>query len=214
MSKRPTLLDLFSGAGGCAVGYDRAGFDVTGVDIVPQPRYPFRHIVADALTFPLNGFDVIHASPPCQKYSVMRNVWQDREYPDLIAPIRERLRATGTPYVIENVVGAPLQNAVLLCASMFGLGTYRHRLFETYPLLCFSPRACHHYARTAPQGRAAALGQFITVTGHFNGLHNGLHAMGIDWMATRDEVAQAIPPAYTEWLGRQLLAVLAYEEVS
>jgi DNA (cytosine-5)-methyltransferase 1 len=136
---KPRILDLFCGAGGASAGYARAGFDVVGVDLNPQPRYPFEFHQADALTFPLDGFDAIHASPPCQAYSTMRRgLWKDREHPDLIAPIRDRLIGADVPYVIENVEGARrlLVNPVLLCGTMFGLGTKegnqlrRHRYFE------------------------------------------------------------------------------------
>lgn len=122
---KPKLLDLFCGAGGAAMGYHRAGFEVTGIDINPQPHYPFKFIQADAMTYPLGGFDCYHASPPCQRYSILtRGLHQDRieNYPDLIAPIRDRLLHTGKPYVIENVEGARklLINPVKLCGTMFG----------------------------------------------------------------------------------------------
>jgi DNA (cytosine-5)-methyltransferase 1 len=122
---RPRLLDLYCGAGGAAIGYWRAGFDVTGVDI-PQPRYPFRFVQADALTFPLDGYDVVHASPPCQDSLSLRVL--RRRLPRLIPPTRARLRAWGGLYVIENVGRAPLTNCVTLCGSSFGLGVRRHRL--------------------------------------------------------------------------------------
>src|SRR5690348_7744317 len=128
MSSRPRLLDLFSGAGGCAVGYHRAGFDVTGVDHVRQPRYPFAHIVADALEYVSERgreYDAIHASPPCQGYSRMRHLsWlRGRQYPMLIDETRRLLKATGRPYIIENVEDAPL-DGVRLCGTMFGLKVY------------------------------------------------------------------------------------------
>jgi len=132
MAKR--LLDLFCGAGGAAVGYARAGFEVVGVDCVAQPRYPFRFYQADALTFPLDGFDVIHASPPCQVYSVTSALWQ-RKHPDLLPFVRSRLWASGNLFVIENVMGAPLPGAIVLCGTMFGLRVFRHRLFESNLLL-------------------------------------------------------------------------------
>ena len=132
----PRLLDLFCGAGGAAMGYHRAGFEVVGVDIKPQPHYPFEFHQADALTYPLDGSDAYHASPPCQGYSIMRHLpWlKNKEYPLLISPIRERLSSTCKPYVIENVVGAQKiakMQAGWLCGGMFGLNFYRHRLFET-----------------------------------------------------------------------------------
>jgi DNA (cytosine-5)-methyltransferase 1 len=134
---RPKLLDLFCGAGGCSVGYARAGFDVVGVDNMPHPDYPFPMFVADAIEFIEDGwieagnFDAVHASPPCPRYSVATPSAARDKHPDLVAPVRELLRATGLPYVIENVPGAPLDTPILLCGSMFDLGVRRHRLFET-----------------------------------------------------------------------------------
>lgn len=202
-ARRPRLLDLFCGAGGAGKGYADAGFDVTGVDIWHQPNYPFRFIQADAMEVDPSGFDAVHASPPCQGYSKLARMHPTRaaEYPRLIEPLRERLLAAGVPYVIENVEGAPLNDPVVLCGSQFGLGVERgylrrHRLFEcsfqVMRLLC-----CH-------PANVPAVG----VYGH--GGHSGKHrmlykaeaaeAMGIDWM-TRDELTQAIPPAYTNYIG-------------
>jgi DNA (cytosine-5)-methyltransferase 1 len=187
---RPLLLDLFCGAGGAAMGYHRAGFDVVGVDIEPQPHYPFEFVQADALTFPLDGFDAIHASPPCQAYSWSARRW-DIERADLVMPTRARLR--GVPYVIENVVGAPL---------LFGLEVIRHRLFESnVPMVePFHPR----HRGTVKDGT------YVTVAGHGGDNIKGRGgraakqtAMGIDWMDDV-ELNQAIPPAYTEWIGRRL----------
>jgi DNA (cytosine-5)-methyltransferase 1 len=152
---RPTLLDLFSGAGGSAVGYDRAGFDVVGVDIEKQPHYPFQFVQADALEYLRecgHCFDVIHCSPPCQAWSALKHL-SKREHPQLIEPTRQLLREISKPYIIENVVGAPLIAPVLLCGSMFGLQTScgaqlrRHRLFECNYLL-MSPGECQHGERT------------------------------------------------------------------
>ena len=133
---KPRLLDLYCGAGGAAMGYARAGFEVVGVDLKPQPRYPFEFHQADAMTFPFTGFDAIHASPPCQGYSIMRNLpWlRDKDYPLLIEPTRERLIASGLPWVIENVMGAQRKanmQAGFLCGQMFGIPVLRHRLFQT-----------------------------------------------------------------------------------
>lgn len=210
---KPRLLDLFCGAGGAAVGYHRAGFEVVGVDINPQPHYPFEFHQADAMTYPLEGFDVIHASPPCQHYSACRAIYScaGKEYPDLVAPVRDRLIATGKPFVIENVEGAPLKNYMMLCGSMFeGLRVYRHRLFECNPFLVFPPATCSHHHKLPKQfGEYHSLREdnFITCAGHNFKAEDGRIAMGIDWM-TRDELAQAIPPAYTEWIGRQLMGAL------
>jgi DNA (cytosine-5)-methyltransferase 1 len=207
---KPRLLDLFCGAGGAAMGYHRAGFEVVGVDIKPQPHYPFEFHQADALTFPLDGFDAIHASPPCQAYSVTRSL-RKRVHPDLVDPTRERLIAAGIPWVMENVKGAPLRNALVLCGTMFdGLRVYRHRLFEAEPPIYFPPLACNHsFVMPASKGEYHRLDEqaFITAVGHNFQASSGRVAMGIDWM-TRDELSQAIPPAYTEWIGRQLIAAL------
>src|ERR1700737_2665900 len=139
---RKRLLDLFCGAGGAAAGYAMVGFEVRGVDIQPQPRYPYRFVQADALDYPLDDFDVVHASPPCQLYSVTHALWR-RDYPDLLSVMRTWLWASGKPFVLENVVGAPLPGSLLLCGTMFGLGVLRHRLFESNVLL-FAPGACDH----------------------------------------------------------------------
>jgi len=209
---RPRLLDLFCGAGGAAMGYHRAGFDVYGIDINPQPHYPFHFIRYNALDLLPNywwSVDAVHASPPCQAYSAA-TVMHDRDkYDDLIAPTRELLEASGLPYVIENVVGAPLVEPVELCGSMFGMERIRrHRLFESNVALS-APGPCRHDLQR----------DVLSVTGHGEGgshrggTKRGAHwgqaerrkAMGIDWM-NRAELALSIPPAYTEFIGAQLLA--------
>lgn len=200
------------------MGYSRAGFDVVGVDINPQPRFPFEFIQADAMTFPLDGFDAIHASPPCQDYSVTRSI-PNRDtsaYPRLVDPIRARLIATGRPYVIENTPPAPLRTPLRLCGSMFNLRVRRHRLFECHPAITFAPASCNHSLRVKEAGRGNRLAYYtkadstglVTVAGHLFSLAAGSAAMDIDWM-TRDELAESIPPAYTEFIGKQLMAVLA-----
>ena len=213
------LLDLFCGAGGAAVGYHRAGFDVVGVDINPQPHYPFEFIQADALTFPLDGFDAIHASPPCQAYSVMAH-YTKGEYPRLINPIRVRFVSSGLPWVVENVVGAPLIAPIRLCGSSFGLGVRRHRLFEMSEPPALVP-TCSHYHHPAPidvTGTGGLGSRPRTAPGGGKSrkprtLAEAREAMGIDWM-TRAELSEAIPPAYTEWIGRQLMAHLERERVA
>lgn len=193
------LLDLFCGAGGASVGYSEAGFDVTGVDINIQPNYPFKSFKADAMDFPLDGFDVIHASPPCQRYALASNSHDRTAYPDLIAETRRRLQTTKAVWIIENVERAPLINPVLLCGSMFSLGVIRHRLFESnIPMR--APGFCWHRGTVAN-------GEYVRVVGHGGGLKHGTsdfatwqEAMQIDWM-NRKELTQAIPPAYTRWLG-------------
>ena len=196
------LLDLFCGAGGAAMGYHRAGFDeIVGVDIAPQPHYPFEFIQADAMTFPLDGFDVIHASPPCQVFSRARLIHGVGEHVDLLTPTRARLNKSGTSWVIENVPGAPMRRDLVLCGSQFGLrqgdlGLIRHRWFEFRdPPFALLPTCSH-----PPE--------IVSVFGHGGHIYHGVaqwrSLMGIDWM-TRDELAQAIPPAYTEWIGRRIL---------
>lgn len=226
--KRPLLLDLFCGAGGCAVGYHRAGFDVVGVDIKPQPRYPFEFIQADALEYILelagyaNGlYDAIHASPPCQAYtslSSMKHV-QANNHKDLIPATRALLVKSGLPYVIENVPGAPLRNPMMLCGTMFdGLGVKRHRLFESNVSLVSTKRCDHSRHRNPPRFKTFRhgvwyLSRFCPAYGHgggkgASGVADWGPAMGIDWMPSRRQIAQAIPPAYTEFIGRQLLAAI------
>jgi hypothetical protein len=207
---RPRLLDLFCGGGGASAGYARAGFDVVGVDINRQPNYPFEFHQADAMTYPLDGFDVVHASPPCQLYTQKRANWGRKrthwiEHPDLVAPTRDRLVAAGMPFVLENVVGAPLRGSLLLCGSMFGLRIRKHRIFEaSWPLPIMAPAGCNHqgdYNEWRGAGRSA---------------DKLREAMGIDWLpisggASRKlgvtgDLFNAIPPAYTEWIGRLWLA--------
>ena len=204
---KPKLLDLFCGAGGAAMGYHRAGFDVVGVDTEPQPHFPFEFHQADAMTYPLQGFDVYHASPPCQRWSVGSH--RSEMYPDLLTPVRERLLQAGKPYVIENVPRAPLRADFAITGDMVGLTLIkRRRLFETNWFNSIAWALKHEH-----------MGPVITVTGHGTTSGNRLSwgrnistaemrkAMGIDWM-TRDELSQAIPPAYTEYIGQYLIKVV------
>lgn len=205
---RPRLLDLFCGAGGCSTGYHRAGFDVVGVDIEPQPRYPFEFIKADAMTYPLDGFDAIGASPICYGWSKMRDCrpGMKDDQPDLITPLRPRLIATGVPYVIENLRGAPLINPVQVCGSGLGLRLQRHRRFE-----CSFPAwgaPCAHGQNPWNPAYKHATGRKrrrVPVIGEWR-VPEPLQqqAMGIDWM-TLPELQEAIPPAYTEYIGAQLM---------
>lgn len=204
--RRLRLLDVCCGAGGAGVGYHLAGFEVVGVDILPQPNYPFEFIQADALQVlsgVLSEFDAIHASFPCQFATKARKL-HGNDHPDLVTPGRELLEQTGLPWVMENVKGAPLRNPVLLEGQMFdGLNVHRPRLFETnwpleVPLLRLAP------PRQTKMGRPPVPGEAMQVVGHFSDVPAGRKAMGIDWM-TQGELAQAIPPAYTEFIGRQLL---------
>jgi len=223
------LLDTYCGAGGCAMGYHRAGFDVVGVDIEPQPRYPFELIRADAIGYIQehgHKYDVIHASPPCQRFSEATPMEHRGKHPDLIAPTREALQATGRPYVIENVENARanLHNPIKLCGTMFGLPIWRHRYFEVWPPLFPLTPPCNHNRRpiTATiNGKTRDVQIPVLCTGGGDGrrANRKTHrprgkveeirwAMGISWMLQR-ELTEAIPPAYTEWIGKQLLEVLA-----
>lgn len=224
-NKHMRLLDLFCGAGGCAVGYHRAGFtEIVGVDIKPQPRYPFEFVQGDALEYVVKHgkeFDAIHASPPCQQHSQLKHL-RKKEYECYIAPLRDVFMAIGKPWVMENVIGAPLQSAVTLCGSMFRLRVYRHRLFET-SFFCWEP--AHPPHKVPAQGSRSKDARFpgmtrkqryeaganATVVGHC-GVYVG-PAMGIDWMRM-EELSQAIPPAYTEFIGRQLLAAIRHSRES
>ena len=218
------LLDLFSCAGGAGMGYHRAGFEVVGVDIAPQPRYPFEFVQADALEYLAehgHEFDAIHASPPCQAFTASKHMWKgklpDDRHPDLVGVTRQALIESGRPYVIENVEGAPLLDPITLCGDMFGLRVKRHRIFETSWFI-WGPPTCRPdhpdfelsvfggtaLTRTPEGGWTKGLGNFMQGRSHAK--HSeAAAAMGIDWM-TRGELSQAIPPAYTEWLGRELLA--------
>lgn len=220
---KPKLLDLFCCAGGAGAGYHRAGFEITGVDISPQPRYPFEFIQADAIEYVREHghlFDVIHASPPCQAFSTTRHA-HSVEHPDLLGPTRDALEATWKPYVIENVPGAPLRSPLLLCGSEFGLrardvdgvelAMRRHRLFESNVWLMGAGGCAHDSTQVAgsytgsrhrkpehrdnPERRG----------GYTPAVSVRADLLGVEWMNER-EMAQAIPPAYTEHIGRQLMA--------
>lgn len=208
------LLDAFCGAGGAAMGYHRAGFEVVGVDIKPQPRYPFTFHLGDALEFirdHSHGFDVIHASPPCQRYSRAQNAAKNADaHPDLVGPTRDVLIATGLPYVIENVVGAPLRTTVIMCGLALGLKVKRHRLFESSMILFAPPCPDHNVDYFVIFGHEVRNRRHGDASGRKNSIACGREAMGISWM-TRAELSEAIPPAYTEYIGRQLMAALNQE---
>lgn len=221
-SRRPLLLDLFCCAGGAGIGYQRAGFDVVGVDIVERPNYPLPFIRADAMTLDLKFvslFDAVHASPPCQSYSdLAKRNRNGHEWPRLIEPVREILKASGRPYIIENVEGAPLHNPVVLCGTMFpNLRVLRHRLFEAnFEIVAPShgkhPKVHTFDKRKSHFGKTNEWTDFVQVTGGGNcSLAAARDAMGIDWM-TKGEINEAIPPAYTELIGSQLLGHLAAKE--
>lgn len=198
---------MFCGAGGASRGYADAGFEVVGVDIAPQPSYPYEFVQADAMAFPLEGFDVTHASPPCQSFTAYRRRGDGvgDGYPDLIAPVRERLRAAGAPYVIENVPGAPLENPIQLCGSSFRLDIRRHRLFESNTPLMATP--CNHAWQT-PRFQQATnrtnMRRTVEIGVWRIPLDVQRSAMGIDWM-TLKELSESIPPAYTRFIGEQLM---------
>jgi DNA (cytosine-5)-methyltransferase 1 len=187
------------------------------VDLEPQPNYPFAFHQADALTFSLDGFDAIHASPPCQANlkglgAVNRKLGREYAHVDLIAPMRARLVASGLPYIMENVVGAELRGAVRMCGSAFGLPIHRHRLFESNVLIlvpgCEHDRLTEAKYWTSANGKGQRKrGYTVQVYGNGGEQHEWGPALGIDWM-TNAELTQAIPPCYTEHLGRQLLASL------
>jgi DNA (cytosine-5)-methyltransferase 1 len=215
------LLDLYCGQGGASKGYADAGFEVFGIDIDPQPRYPFGFLRMDALAamrFLLDGykldfggwgllglddFDAIHASPPCQLYSLTHRIMKS-DFPDLIGPTREMLEQTGLPWVIENVTEAApeMREPVMLCGAMFEIETYRHRLFETsFPLT--TPEHPVHVAKTTKMGRRPIEGQYMHLVGNFTDVDRGRKIMGMPW-ASRDGIREAIPPCYSAWVGSQI----------
>lgn len=226
----PRLLDLFCGAGGLAVGYHRAGFEVVGVDLHPQPRFPFEFHQADAImtlrdliegrrlgSYSLGDFHAVHASPVCHDWSALASVSGTDGTAELLHLTLDLLPRTGVPWVVENVMGAPLahqsdlfgRHGVMLCGTMFGLQVLRHRLFEA------------SFSLPAPPSHGSHVGEFYSPAGHgdpnwkrrdANPHLSGVGyadrcraAMGIDWM-NRDELAQAVPPTYSEWVGCHLLA--------
>jgi DNA (cytosine-5)-methyltransferase 1 len=200
------------------MGYHRAGFEVVGVDLHPQPHYPFEFHQGDALEYLAehwHEFDAIHASPPCQGYSVTQHI-HGYEYPLQIEATRAALLATGKPYIIENVMGAPMNNPTILDGRMFGLRVIRRRQFETnWFLLAPAPAQVKVYTHSGKGYSAHRNGAtHITVAGHNYDFEDGKAAMQINWM-TKDELSEAIPPAYTEFIGRQLIDYLrSYSNLS
>ena len=235
----PIALDLYCCQGGASAGYARAGYRVCGIDINPQPRYPFPFLRMDALEalsrllagetltfigpgeyewydFSLSDLALAHASPPCQARTRAQKI-RGNDHPLLIAPTRDRLAETGLPYVIENVVADgpdpdPLVDPVMLCGAMFRLETYRHRLFETNWDMQ-APHHPDHTARTTKMGRPPVPGEYMHIVGNFAGVDHARQVMDMPW-ANRDGLREAIPPAYTEYVGRQLRSRLALQEAS
>jgi len=229
------LLDLYCGGGGATKGYQRAGFVVIGVDNRSQPHYcGDGFVIRDALesmetlirggrlidnkdkTWYLKDFAAIHASPPCQRYSCAtraNGIEAVLRHPDLIPETRRLLIESRKPYVVENVTLARqyLDSPLLLCGTMFGLNVIRHRYFETAPRILLAPMSCRHHKPVVRQGYAPNEKQFQCVVGHFANLELGKIAMGIDWMETKSEVAESIPPVYTEFIGKQLTQYLDRE---
>jgi hypothetical protein len=211
---KPRLLDLFSCAGGAGVGYAHAGFDVVGVDIDPQPNYPYEHHVGDALQYLAKHgmeFDAIHASPPCQGYTALKAV-HGNPWPLLIEPVRDLLEQIGKPYVIENVQGAPIRRDMVLCGEMFGLRVLRHRYFELGNWTGTAPEHQPHRGRVAGWRHGQYYdGPYFAVYGNGGGkgtVAQWQDAMGIDWTSDRRELAEAIPPAFTQHIGTQLMAAV------
>lgn len=204
------LLDLFCGAGGCSVGYARAGFEIVGIDIKVQPRYPFEFYQYDAFEFLADHwqeFDIFSASPPCQPYSRMASL-SNGSHPKLIAPLREMLEKTGKPYIIENVNHKPLHNPLRLTGAMFDLGVRRMRYFETKPVIWWGPAIGFQPGKCGPRGEYDRGDRgLITVAGHNFNPEFAAKAMNINWMIG-SELSQAIPPAYTEFVGNQIKGMI------
>ncbi len=203
---------MYCSAGGCSEGYARAAeelghtIEITGVDIKPQPNYPFMFVLGDAITFAKQTagyFTHYHASPPCQEHSRTKSL-HDAIYPDLLSPTRDALRQTGKPFIIENVMGAKMDNAIILDGPMFGLPIIRKRKFESNRLILQPGKGYKKRGKYAKNCTRRDFDGYFIIGGHQMGtLSEWRQAMGIDWM-TRDELAEAIPPAYTHWIGLQL----------
>ena len=217
---KPKLLDLFCCAGGAGYGYHLAGFDVVGVDISPQPEYPFKFIQGDAIEYlKKNGqeYDFVHASPPCQHFTKYNNCRKNlkEKYENLIEPTRQALIDSGKIYVIENVVGAPLIEPITLCGSMFGLDVRRHRLFESNVFL-MQPKCNHKIwqpnrfvgGRSRERGGSNVLCRATMEIGRWNiPINKQKEAMQIDWITDLRKLSESIPPSYTKYIGQQLLNI-------
>jgi len=205
-------LDLFCGVGGAGMGLHLAGFEVTGVDLHPQPNYPFKFLQADALEADVSGYDLIWASPPCQRHSCLQHR-TGGEYECFIERTREKLNQSGLPWIIENVVGAPLVKPVMLCGSTLGLGVRRHRIFESNKPIYGN--TCQHHRQPEPIDVTGTGARRIGDRMDGNGgnsrkprnLQEARDAMGMQW-ASRKEISQSIPPAFSEYLGLQIIDML------
>lgn len=205
--KRPKILVTYCCQGGDSWGWHLAGFDVTGVDLSPQPRYPFTFTQGDAVEYIRSHgreYDAVVGSPPCQAYTLCQRI-QGRDHPQLIGSTREAMEQTGRPWIIENVEEArgELRSPVMLCGASFGLHTYRHRLFESSVQLT-APLHQEHVQRTVKMGRPLVPGDWYHAVGNFSNVPYVKADMGVPWMS-RDGIRECIPPAYTEFLGRQLI---------
>lgn len=211
MTYKPLLLDLCCKAGGASKGYADVGFEIIGVDIEPQPHYPYEFHCADAIEFLKKHhkeFVAVHTSPPCQEYTQATKQWRmaGRQYPRLIETLRDLLAKFKKPYVIENVPDAPLINPITLCGTMFGIKTYRHRIFET-SFKVPQPLHASHTTKQIKMGRPVKDGEYIQLVGHFSNVPYGRKVMGIPWM-TQHELAEAIPPCYTALVGKYLMKAI------
>ena len=194
-------LDLFCGGGGASMGIHQAGFEVVGLDLNPQPEYPFEFIRGSALALSqgfLKSFDFIWASPPCQAFSVAAARWKSKkQYPDLVDPVRKMLLESGVPFIIENVAGAPIQKDLMLCGEMFGLKVIRHRYFELNKIRVKQPP--HKKHRGSPK-----TGEYVTCAGHggdgSNRREDWQKAMKIHWINNKKTLAQCIPPKYSRYI--------------
>ena len=216
---RPRCLDLFCGAGGLSVGYDRAGYCVTGVDHLPHPDYPYRLIVADAMAvargeagIDLDDYDLVHGSPPCPRFSTVTPEHTRASHPDHLTPFRKHMRQWGGTYVIENVPGAPMPDAITLCGPAMGLPKIRrHRLFESNAFLMSPGCACDKRPKFGVYGdHWDREGGWLRPDGTSRGLKatsvaHAQEVLGVDWMTEWDDLADCVPPAYSEFVGLQLL---------
>lgn len=205
------LLDLFCGAGGCSVGYTRAGFEVHGIDNAPHPDYPFTFEQMDAMdvlkdSAYLSTFDVVHASPPCPRYSIATPEEHRDDHPDLLEPVLEKLREWGGVWVVENVPGAPMPDPVMICGRAMGLRWFRrHRLFASSVALMSPGCACGKESPYGVTGDGPEIRDYARNGRKARSIQHAQEVMGIDWMTTWDDLTDAIPPAYTEYIGGQLL---------